>query len=62
MTQGSDIHYLHYDQVGTLRAVSSSNGAIVKEITCDTYGTILSDSNVTLKIPFGFAGVLYDPS
>ncbi len=33
---------------------------IIKEITYDTYGNILSDSNESLKVPFGFAGGLYD--
>ncbi len=53
-------YYLHYDQVGTLRAVSNSNHNIVKEIVYDTYGNILSDSNPSFKVPFGFAGGLYD--
>ena len=54
-------YYLHYDQVGSLRAVSDSSHNIVKEITYDTYGNILSDSNPSFKVPFGFAGGLYDP-
>jgi len=54
-------YYLHYDQVGSLCAVSDSNGNIVKEITYDTYGNIVSDSNPSFKVPFGFAGGLYDP-
>ena len=53
-------HYLHYDQVGSLRAVSETNGNIVKIITYDTFGNILTDSNPSLKVPFGFAGGLYD--
>jgi len=60
MTQGSDKFYLHYDQVGSLRAISDSNGHIIKEVTYDTFGTILSDSNEAFKVPFGFAGGLYD--
>ena len=36
---------LHYDQVGSLRIVSNSNHDIVKEITYDSFGNILSDSN-----------------
>ena len=54
-------YYLHYDQVGSLRAVSDSSHNIVKEITYDTYGNILSDSNPNFRVPFGFAGGLYDP-
>ncbi len=49
-------YYLHYNQVGALRAVSNSNHNIVKEIVYDTYGNILSDSNPSFKVPFGFAG------
>ena len=52
---------MHYDQVGSLRAVSDSSHNIIKEITYDTYGNILSDSNPNFKVPFGFAGGLYDP-
>ena len=33
---------------------------MVKEITYDTYGNILSDTNKNFKIPFGFAGGLHD--
>jgi len=54
-------YYLHYDQVGSLRAVSDTNGNIVKEIVYDTFGNILKDTNESLKVPFGFAGGLYDP-
>jgi len=53
-------------QERSLRAISkvlspdNTNPTIVKEITYDTYGNMLSDSNRSLKIPFGFAGGLYD--
>jgi len=53
-------YYLHYDQIGTLKAVSDTNGSIIKEITYDTFGNILTDSNPSFKVPFGFAGGLYD--
>jgi YD repeat-containing protein len=62
MTDGNGTrYYLHYDQVGLLRAVSDANGNVVKKITYDTYGNIVSDSNPSFKVPFGFAGGLYDP-
>jgi len=58
-------YYLHYDQVGSLRAISrvlspDNTFEVIKEITYDTFGNILSDTNPSLKIPFGFAGGLYD--
>ena len=36
------------------------NLEVIKEITYDTYGNILNDTNPSLKVPFGFAGGLYD--
>ena len=60
MTQNGQKYYLHYDQVGSLRAISDTSHNIVKEITYDTYGNILTDSNEAFTIPFGFAGGLYD--
>lgn len=53
-------YYLHYDQVGSLRVVSDANHEIVKKIDYDTYGNILEENSVELKVPFGFAGGLYD--
>ena len=53
-------YYLHYDQVGSLRAVSDTNHNIIKEITYDTYGNIINDTNPDFKVPFGFGGGLYD--
>jgi len=53
-------YYLHYDQVGTLKVVSDSSGVIVKRIDYDSFGNIISDSNPSLTLPFGFAGGLYD--
>jgi RHS repeat-associated protein len=60
MTMGSEKYYLHYDQVGSLRAISDSSHNIIKEIVYDTFGNILSDTNEDFKVPFGFAGGLYD--
>jgi len=60
LTQNGSKYYLHYDQVGSLRAVSDGFHNIIKEIVYDTYGNILSDSNSSLKVPFGFASGLYD--
>ncbi len=53
-------YYLHYDQVGSLRAVTDTNGNLIKEITYDSYGNIISDINPDFKVPFGFAAGLYD--
>jgi RHS repeat-associated protein len=60
MSMGREKYYLHYDQVGSLRAISDNSHHIIKEITYDSFGNILTDSNPTFTIPFGFAGGLYD--
>ena len=60
MTYNGNKYYLHYDQVGTLKAVSQEDGTIVKTIEYDTFGNVLLDSNLTFKVPFGIAGGLYD--
>jgi len=60
MTHNGTKYYLHYDQVGSLRAVTDTSGNIVKEVSYDSYGNILSDSNEALNVSFGFAGGLYD--
>jgi len=53
-------YYLAYDPVGSLRAVADASGNVVKEITYDTFGCILNDTNPGLYIPLGFAGGLHD--
>jgi RHS repeat-associated protein len=53
-------YYLAYDQVGTLRAVADSSGNVVKEISYDSFGFVINDTNPGFGIPFGFAGGLYD--
>ena len=40
--------------------VTDTTGNVVKEVTYDTFGNILTDSNNAMKLPFGFAGGLYD--
>jgi len=52
--------FLLTDQVGTLRAVADTTGAIVKRIDYDSFGNIIADSNPSFTVPFGFAGGLHD--
>ena len=60
MVKNGQTYYLVTDQVGTVRAVCDTSGSIVKEITYDSFGNILTDSAPTFTIPLGFAGGLHD--
>jgi RHS repeat-associated protein len=59
---GSEVatYQLGYDQVGSLRAVWSQSGELIKEIVYDSFGNVLSDSNEWFYMPIGFAGGLPD--
>ena len=61
MTKAGSTYYLAYDQVGSLRVVADHLGNVVKQITYDTFGNIITDTNPLFEIPFAFAGGLYDP-
>jgi RHS repeat-associated protein len=61
MTKAGLNYYLCYDQVGSLRFVTDTFGDVVKELDYDSFGNILSDSDPTFRVPFAFAGGLYDP-
>ena len=60
MTKDGVTYYLGYDQVGTLKVVADASGTVVKRIEYDTFGNILSDSDASFAVPFGFAGGLCD--
>ncbi len=60
VAQSGQVFYLGYDQVGSLRVVADSAGNIPKKIDYDSFGNILSDSNPSFSVPFGFAGGLHD--
>jgi RHS repeat-associated protein len=61
MTNGSGTrYYLMYDQVGSLRLVTDADGSVVKHVEYDSFGGVISDSNPSFDMPFGFAGGLYD--
>ncbi|MGE4503857.1 MAG: RHS repeat domain-containing protein [Desulfovibrionaceae bacterium] len=51
---------LHYDQVGSLRAVAGESGDMISEIVYDAFGRIQEESNPGLGMPLGFAGGLHD--
>jgi RHS repeat-associated protein len=60
MTTAGVRYFLAYDQVGSLRVVANADGNVVKQTTYDSYGNIISDSDPSFNVPFGFAGGLHD--
>jgi RHS repeat-associated protein len=60
MTKGGSTYYLTYDQVGSLRVVADASGNMVKRIDYDSFGNIISDSDPSFEVPFGFDGGLHD--
>ncbi|EFK06099.1 RHS repeat-associated core domain protein [delta proteobacterium NaphS2] len=60
MTLAGSTYYLAYNQVGSLRAVADASGNVVKRLDYDSYGNVISDTDPSFEIPFGFAGGLYD--
>jgi RHS repeat-associated protein len=60
MTMSGVIYALAYDQLGSLRIVADGAGNVVKRIDYDTFGNIITDTNSSLTVPFGFAGGLHD--
>ena len=59
-TQGGQRYYIQTDHLGSPRVISSATGTVIKTISYDSYGNVISDSNPDFSIPFGFAGGLYD--
>ena len=47
-------------RVGSLRVVTDTAGNIVKRVDYDSFGNILTDSNPSFSVPFGFAGGMHD--
>jgi RHS repeat-associated protein len=60
MISDSYTYYLTYDQVGSLRIVADASGNVVKNIDYDSFGNVISDSDPSFEVPFGFAGGLHD--
>jgi len=56
---GTTVQYLLHDQLGSIRGVLDSGGALVGSQTYDPYGNLEGRSE-TVSVPFGFAGQLTD--
>ena len=60
MEQGGVTYKILTDHLGSVRMViNSQTGEVVQEMSYDTFGQVLTDTNPGFQ-PFGFAGGLYD--
>ena len=59
-TQDGSSYYIITDHLGSPRLITDAQGQVQRAIDYDAYGNIVADSNPSLRIPFGFAGGLYD--
>ena len=59
-TQSGQRYYIQTDHLGSPRVISSATGTVIKTLSYDSYGNVISDSNPEFTIPFGFAGGLQD--
>lgn len=55
------VSYLHHDQLGSIRVVTNSNGAIVGTASYNPYGTPSGTTGQSTS-PFGYAGQYTDPN
>jgi RHS repeat-associated protein len=59
-TQNSTTYYITSDHLGSPRTITDESGSVIKAIDYDSFGNVVSDSNESFEIPFGFAGGLKD--
>ncbi|GGD82552.1 hypothetical protein GCM10010911_45880 [Paenibacillus nasutitermitis] len=60
LERGGERYYVVTDAVGTPKLVLDDNGAVVKELHYDSFGSLQSDSNPEFELLLGYAGGLED--
>lgn len=58
--RGTTRYLVATDQVGSVRALYTTSGSLVKAIAYDAFGAVVSDSAPGFSFPIGFAGGLVD--
>jgi RHS repeat-associated protein len=56
---GSTVSYYHLDQLGSVRGVTDSSGALVRSYTYDPYGNVIASTGALVN-PFLYAGQYQD--
>ncbi|WP_394699258.1 RHS repeat-associated core domain-containing protein [uncultured Desulfobacter sp.] len=59
--RGGLAYHIITDHIGSPILVTDDGGSVVKQISYDTWGNVLSDTNPAFDLPFGFAGGMADP-
>jgi RHS repeat-associated protein len=59
-TQNNNTYYITSDHLGSPRTITDESGSVIKALDYDNFGNVVSDSNESFEIPFGFAGGLKD--
>ena len=57
----SKFHYVATDPMGSPVVLFDESGMIVKQMSYDPFGQVVSDSNPNYEFSFGFQGLLYNP-
>jgi RHS repeat-associated protein len=60
MTRGAATYYFAYDQVGSFRVVADESGNVARRVDYDSFGNIISDTDPSFDIPFGFGAGVHD--
>jgi RHS repeat-associated protein len=61
LQQNNQYYYIVNDYQGTPKLVTDASGNIIKSLSYDSFGNLIQDSNSSFRLPFGYAGGLYDP-
>jgi RHS repeat-associated protein len=62
ISSSGTVQYLHHDQIGSTRLVTSSTGGIADSYTYTPYGALVSGSSSTTGVLLGYAGQYTDPT
>ena len=60
MKRNGELYPIAVDNVGTPKVITDSSGQVVKELSYDSFGVRLSDSNPAFEMILGYAGGLED--
>ena len=60
MIRNGETYHIYKSHHSSPLIILNANGELIKQVTYDSYGTIIEDSNPAFEFDFGFTGGLYD--